>query len=393
MSSLSREQKNVKISLSMSDDVNVTEQMLYLCFYEGNECEIQDSIKISPKRSSYSLHGYVPYEAEITLVFSKRGPAKLNILVCPKDYVKLTITKEDDVIGIHRKKLIKGNKHNDLNVEFWNNIFRFTKMIRLTEDSLALNGITEQEINRLKQKHDSIVTEAANYKKNIVQTSPSPKVASTAHLLLWKSAPKAERDTLLRYIYKKFPEYPPIQRDYYREKAPEQSEQGRRNREFITNVARSRISVMNRKLIDTLKIGQKYDATLVDSLGKKERLSAFHGKYVLIELWASWCLPCIQAMPNIVLAQQRFKDDYVCCALSVDRSETSWKRSIRTNKLIELHHYKATSPDGEVYDDLMPLIAKGSIPQNYLLDREGRIIAINIYGEELIKKLEELTKK
>ena len=58
-----------------------------------------------------------------------------------------------------------------------------------------------------------------------------------------------------------------------------------------------------------------------------------------------------------------------------------------------LHHFKGTDEKGEIFTELKRLIAKGTIPQNYLLDREGKIIAINIYGEELIKKLEEVTKK
>ena len=62
-------------------------------------------------------------------------------------------------------------------------------------------------------------------------------------------------------------------------------------------------------------------------------------------------------------------------------------------ELQALLHFKATDEKGEILEKFKRLIIKGTIPQNYLLDREGKIIAINIYGEELIKKLEELTKK
>lgn len=59
----------------------------------------------------------------------------------------------------------------------------------------------------------------------------------------------------------------------------------------------------------------------------------------------------------------------------------------------ELQHFKATDEKGEILESFKRLLIEGTIPQNYLLDREGKVIAINIYGEELIKKLEELTKK
>ena len=68
----------------------------------------------------------------------------------------------------------------------------------------------------------------------------------------------------------------------------------------------------------------------------------------------------------------------------------AWKRSIEREGLQTLHHFKGTDEKGEIYSEMKRLIVKGTIPQNYLLDREGRIIAINIYGESLIKKLEEL---
>ena len=58
-----------------------------------------------------------------------------------------------------------------------------------------------------------------------------------------------------------------------------------------------------------------------------------------------------------------------------------------------MHHFKGTDEKGDIYDELKRLISKGTIPQNYLLDGEGRIIAINIYGEDLIKKLGDLIKK
>ena len=56
-------------------------------------------------------------------------------------------------------------------------------------------------------------------------------------------------------------------------------------------------------------------------------------------------------------------------------------------------HYKATDNKGNLYEDMKPLASTGAVPRNVLLDRSGHIIAVDIYGEQLIKKLEELTKE
>ena len=80
----------------------------------------------------------------------------------------------------------------------------------------------------------------------------------------------------------------------------------------------------------------------------------------------------------------------MCCAITIDKSERAWKNAISNYHLEALNHYKAIDGNGELFADMRKLIVKGTIPQNYLLNKDGRIIAINIYGEELIKKLERL---
>ena len=387
------ESNNVKIEINVVPYINETEQKLYVHYNNGNNCEIHDSVTIRPGKRNYTLHSFVPYEDDITLSFSKRGPAKLRILVCPNDNVVLTIEKEDDVVGVRHKKLIKGKAHNDLYFEFWTQIFTFVRERQLIEDSIAIHGIPQQSIDILKKKYDSIAQKRRDYIKNIALTSPSPAVASVAQLLTWNEIPRKEWDSLLHIVYQRFPDYVPIQYRYFKKKWPAVTETGRTNQMLIEKVIRSRIAINNLSKKDTLKVGQKLNISLLDRISNIPPLSVYYGKYVLIEMWASWCLPCIKAMPNIIAAQERFKNDFICCALSIDKSETSWKNSIKKHKLGDLCHYKVTDSAGEVIKEYRPLIAKGTIPQNYLLDRDGKIIAINIYGEELIKKLEELTKK
>lgn len=96
---------------------------------------------------------------------------------------------------------------------------------------------------------------------------------------------------------------------------------------------------------------------------------------------ASWCRPCIQAMPNIIQAQRVFGDDFVCCAVTIDKSEYSWHEAIRSFGLQELRHFKGTDGEGRILPEIDRLIPDRAIPRNYLLNREGKIIATDIYDE------------
>lgn len=384
---------NIDIGVHVSPFINEIEQKLYVHYNNGNNCEIHDSVTIRPGKNNYRLHSWVPYEDDITLSFSKRGPARLRILACPKDHIELSIDKEDDVVGVRYKRLMKGKAHNNLYVEFWNKIDAYAKEKRMIEDSLALRGISQQALDILKTKYDSVKKSRIEYLKHIALTSHSPSVASDAQLFTWNDVSKKEWDSLLHAVYLRFPDYIPIQHRYFRKKWPSLTEEGKRNKVFIEKVIRSRIEIRDIKKSKSYGINQEINLNLLDSIGNVTPLSTYYGKYVLIEMWASWCLPCVKAMPNIIAAQNRFGGDFVCCAITIDKSGTSWKNSIKTHHLEGLHHYKATDNDGEMINEYKPLIASGTIPQNYLLDREGKIIAINIYGEELVKKLEELIKK
>ncbi len=93
------------------------------------------------------------------------------------------------------------------------------------------------------------------------------------------------------------------------------------------------------------------------------------------------------------MAKQKFGDSFEVCAITLDKISSPWKRAINEKQFGEgIHHYQGFDKRGNLYKDIASLGVE-TIPQNYLLDGEGRIIAINIYGEDLIKKLEELTKK
>jgi peroxiredoxin len=126
-----------------------------------------------------------------------------------------------------------------------------------------------------------------------------------------------------------------------------------------------------------------------DADGKPISLSSFRGKYVLIDFWASWCGPCRRENPAVVAAYNQFKDkNFTILGVSLDQDKQKWLDAVKNDNLTWTH----VSDLAYWNNAVAKKYNVSSIPQNYLLDPSGKIIAKNLRGEELRQKLSELLK-
>jgi peroxiredoxin len=132
------------------------------------------------------------------------------------------------------------------------------------------------------------------------------------------------------------------------------------------------------------------DFTQNDVNGQPVSLSSFKGKYVLIDFWASWCKPCRAENPSVVKAYQTYKDKgftVLGISLDTDVQKADWLEAIQKDGLTWTQLSDLKSPNA-----VAQLYGVQSIPKNFLVDPNGVIVAKNLRGEELIKKLAELIK-
>ncbi|WP_158798370.1 TlpA disulfide reductase family protein [Pedobacter sp. L105] len=131
------------------------------------------------------------------------------------------------------------------------------------------------------------------------------------------------------------------------------------------------------------------DFTQNDIKGKPFTLSSLRGKYVLVDFWASWCAPCRAENPNVRKAYQQLKNKNLeIVSVSLDAAKPQWLAAIEKDEMpwINVCDFKGWK------NDVAILYGVTSVPQNFLIDPNGLIIARDIRGDNLTEKLTALLK-
>ncbi|MGA0556160.1 redoxin family protein [Larkinella sp. VNQ87] len=125
--------------------------------------------------------------------------------------------------------------------------------------------------------------------------------------------------------------------------------------------------------------------SLPDSSGKSYSLASLMNKAVLVDFWASWCGPCIQQMPALKALQAAFgPKGLTIIGVSIDDNRQHWLRALRRLQPAGIQLLASKN------EEIKQQYALFSIPRTYLLTQDGKIVALNLEGEALTKKVAEL---
>ena len=129
------------------------------------------------------------------------------------------------------------------------------------------------------------------------------------------------------------------------------------------------------------------EISLPDVKDNAINLSSLKGKVVLIDFWASWCGPCRAAIPNVIKLYDKYKaKGFEVFGVSIDSKKTDWLKAIANDKI---KYTQVMDKDGW-NSAVAEKYGVYSIPGTFLLDKTGKVVAVDLDGEELENKVKAL---
>ena len=307
-------------------------------------------------------------DGKFTLAIKLKGPeiydlgvdnsSLVQVLAKPGDHITLNITKDSIKVT--------GSKETQYLVAYEANRKRvFNKYLKRTYDSsaVAVKSGNKERIEYWNAEHEKA---SENYKAELAQWVKQPffinSLAAIHHSMRWNpETDTALMNEMVTIFEQKYPNYD------------------------LTRQLVNKVNATKRIAIGAVAPG----FVSTDTAGKKIDLKRYRGKYTLVEFWASWCAPCREESPTLVRLYNAYKDKgFAMLSVSIDKNTAQWKNAVRK--------------DGYTWENVCDLNGYGgptaalytvtAIPNSFLLDKDGRIIAKNLRGKELESKLAELMK-
>lgn len=158
--------------------------------------------------------------------------------------------------------------------------------------------------------------------------------------------------------------------------------------EAMKNTPQGKVTLKFLTLNKEIAIGKPFaDFTQYDVDGKPVKLSDFKGNVILLDFWASWCHPCREENPNLVNTYNVYKaDGFKIVAVSVDDSKADWVAAIKKDGLPYVNVSEKNGGENTAHI----IYGINKYPSNYLIDKNGLIIAQDLRGEALGKALQKI---
>jgi thiol-disulfide isomerase/thioredoxin len=370
--------KNNSVQIAGTLTNPTPESYIFLDELKSSELKTIDSVKLSDD-GSFKFKLEVETPSFYLLKLNERN--FLTMLVNPGEKIKL----EANYDSLNYPVSISGSEGSELMAEY-------NRTLRKTIDKLTgLNAIYMQNadspglpavMESLDSMAQSYLSEINTYTKNYIDKNLESLVSLVA--LYQQVAPNVyvlnpgkdlnyfvKVDSAMSILY---PDYEPV------------TSLHRQVQEFVSAMkGDSEVTPVSSAG------GEAPEISLPTPEGDTIKLSSTRGSVVLVDFWASWCMPCRQENPNLVKAYNLYhKRGFQIFQVSLDKTKEAWVKGIQDDQLGKWIHVSDIQYWNSV---VVPLYKIESIPTNLLLDRDGRIIAANLRGEQLQIKLGELFNK
>lgn len=380
----SQEKRNVTIILHIDDELAQTEQKVYITSFcpwvSGWEQAIWDSVQTQKGQKLLKMKAYTPLENEFKIIFSKEGPTKLTVFALPEDTIELDITHTDNSYKTLYKKAIKGKIHNHVTEiknkeqEYWN------KKHQLKEENNADSIVS----------FDKFLTKFYCHQ---VQQTEHPMLANRCMVMLrlffTEQLNKETIQAMRENLAKKFPNDPRTSLDYGNNK--KQTKRGIQAAQRLNEIERERLNYKKNRQANMVGNTLKLNLYGIDE--KKLPLDSLdNNKYTYIDIWASWCKPCLAQFSYIKEALSKYPKEIQVYAVSIDYNHKLWKKAIEKDSLQKFIHVIGTDNNRKILKEVENLGVE-RIPKSFLLDKNRRIIAKDLHDGRLLEVLDSLITK
>lgn len=371
------EKKNVEITLFLDKDMTEVGQNVFVwSFISGNEQRIWDSVYVVPHSDSVTLRAYTPADNYFKVIFDKIGPSSLNVYANPGDRVKMRVGSRDRNTAF--KKAEEGDFHNDC-VE---------SILSKRPDWIKKHEADELENKDSLDYYNRKLIEA--YKDEIYHAK-SPYLAFFGVGMLdmyFKDIVTSDSIRYFKnYVMERYPDDPRAQSDYAHDPSPEGLAQANKIKEI--NMRRN----INENVLRNTKLGNRLKLALQNVDGKVVSLDDLPDTaYVYVDIWASWCGPCRRQFPAIKKVHEKYAGSLTVYAISIDLNHTLWKEAITKDGTEDFVHVTGANNLREVVPEVR-LLGIERIPRSFLLDKQKRIIAVDLEGDELMQTMDSLMTK
>jgi peroxiredoxin len=322
-----------------------------------------DSVEVKSKE--FTLKVALSEPDFFRLNIFKRKPIPLVISEKDKEILIELDVKEDDIAY-----QVKGSKDSEYYIQLNDFITNLKKNEAVLVEKFQ-NAKDEATQTKLQEEYMTMASESAKEVKKMIDAMKPSIVGLTASSFLFPPDGNLSDEDF---------DYLNNLAKLYKEKLP--------NSRFSVRFA-DQMAKMSAQRAKTAHLSLGKAAPEIDLLspdGKSVKLSSLKGKLVLIDFWASWCGPCRRENPNVVRVYNQYKSKgFEIYGVSLDKDRNAWLKAIEQDGLTWLHVFDQQSAAAQTYQ-------VSAIPQTYLIDKNGNILAKNLRGKALESKVAEVLK-